>query len=100
MEPVESTQKPSRRLLWVGIAVVVVIIVTIIGISYMMVANTKKEAAKTSTSPSPSSTVVATKEQVAKSLTILDESAKQAAKDQASAKAAVESSKTQTKVAN
>ncbi|MFZ2544574.1 MAG: hypothetical protein WAW80_01220 [Candidatus Saccharimonadales bacterium] len=92
-----STQKPSRRLLWVGVAVVVAVISSIAVVSYLLVTSTKKETAVTQTSVTPT---VATKEQVIQNLATLDSSIKQAAIDQAAVKDAIKVSENQPKLGN
>lgn len=99
MEPLESEQKPSRRLLWVGIALVVAVVAIIGAVSYLMVANTKKDTGTISSSPSPSQTV-ASKEEVSQNLSTLNDSLKQATKDQDAAKAAIKESANQPKIGN
>jgi flagellar basal body-associated protein FliL len=100
MEQPEFTQKPSRRLLWIGIIAVVVVIAVIAAVSFMMM-NTTKEQAGTTASPAASTEpTVATKEEVTQNLETLNSSIEQASKDQAAAKSAIKDSASQVKVGN
>ncbi len=92
----EQTQKPSKRLLWVGIAVVVVIVLVVAVAVYTLLGTSKQEAV--SPSPSPTVQAVATKDEVNQNLATLDGSLKQAAVDQAAAKAALKDGTNQIKV--
>ena len=95
----EQTQKTDRRMALVGVAVVVVVIAAIVIASVFIFGSTKKETASTTASPSPTPTI-ATKDEVQQSLTNLDSTMKQAATDQAAAKAAIKDGTNQIKVAN
>lgn len=92
----DFSQKISRRSLWIGIAIAVIVLVTVIGI---VVALTHQQSTDQVTERVNSdSQPVATKSDIEQNLSDLDESVKQAAKDQAAAKAALKSSETQTKI--
>lgn len=100
MDPMSApAPKKSRRLLWIGVAVVVVLLVATL-VAYLVIGNSKEEVA---TNPSPSSSpeaTVATNDEVKQDLSLLDAAAKQAAADQAAAKAALKDGSNQIKVGN
>lgn len=97
MDSSNVPEQPSKRLLWVGIGAVILLVAVIVGISFMMASTSKKDEAK-SISPTPPQ--VATKQEITENLSTLNESVKQAAKDQTAAKEAVKASTAQTKVGN
>ncbi len=94
----EQKQRTDRRMALVGVIAVVVVIAAIVIASVFIFGSTKKEAAtNTEASPSPTPTV-ATKDEVQQSLTNLNATMKQAATDQAAAKAAIKDGTSQIKV--
>jgi hypothetical protein len=95
----DQMQKPSRRLIWVGIGGAVLVIVVIVTIIFAVVGSfTKKEAV--TTTPSATEETVATKDEAKQNLATLDASVKQAAADQTAAKAALKANEKQIKVGN
>lgn len=96
----EQPQKKSYKLAWIAGASLVVLFV-IVGVAFAIISrsnDTGKTA--TSTTTATASSTVATKEGVKKKLDNLNTSIKQAATDQASAKAALGDNKNQIKVGN
>jgi len=95
----DQIQKPSRRLIWAGIVGVVLFIIIIVTTIFMLVSSTTKPETTTSTSTQTEATV-ASKDKVKQNLATLDADVKQAAADQAAAKAALKSNEKQIKVSN
>lgn len=92
----EQPQKKSYKLIWIAgasVATLVVIIAVVFALVSQSDTGDKPKAAVTGTVGT-----IATKDDVTKKLDTLGTSVKQAAKDQAAAKAALNASKTQTKV--
>lgn len=99
--PVSPVQNGSKRPLIVGIAVAVTILVVAIVVTVLVLNGTKKTEMASQATPTPSAApTVATNEDVKQSLTVLDETIKQAATDQATAKSALKDGTNQIKVAN
>ena len=98
--PEFQTPKKSHHLLWFGIGAVILLVVIIAGLSLLVAGNTKKETAASPSPSAPPAVKVATKEDVQKNLSTLNESMKQAQLDQAAAKTAIGDAKTQVKVSN
>ncbi|MDB5176521.1 MAG: hypothetical protein JWN75_189 [Candidatus Saccharibacteria bacterium] len=92
----DQMQKPSRRLLWVGIAGVVLLIIVIITVAFILVGSTTKPAAVSTVAPSEET--VASRDKVKQNIATLDASVKQAAADQAAAKAALKANEKQIKI--
>ncbi len=92
-----STQKPSSRTVWIIAVAAVVALLLIVGVVAMLAA---RQPADQTTLPAASDQSASTKSDIKQNLSDLDKSIKQAAKDQTAAKAALKSSKTQTKVGN
>lgn len=90
-----STQKPSSRAVWIGVIAAIVVLVLIIGVTSMF---TGRQSADQTALPAASDQSTSTKSDIRQNLTDLDKNIKQAARDQAAAKAALKSSKTSTKV--
>ncbi|MDB5184032.1 MAG: hypothetical protein JWO07_713 [Candidatus Saccharibacteria bacterium] len=95
----EQSKNSSRRMLYIGIAVVIAVVVAIIVVAIAMLGTTKNQTASTTTTPAASK-VVASKDDVNQSLAQLDATMKQATADQAVAKAALKDSTNQIKVGN
>jgi len=95
----DQMQKPSRRLLLVGIIGGFLFIVIIVTTIFMLVnSTTKPEVA--STKKTETEETVASKDKVKQNLATLDADVKQAATDQAAAKAALKANEKQIKVGN
>lgn len=93
----EQTPSSSRRLLLVGLGAVVLLIIAVAVVAFALFGTTKHENNATTTTGSKGSTV-ATKDQVKQNLSDVNDSIKQAAADQAAAKAALQDSSNQVKV--
>lgn len=99
--PVGSSPKKSKRLVWVAAAVAVILTAITVAVTVAILNNPQKTENATTASPSPSAEPqVASKEEVERNLTKLDENIKQAASDQARAKAAVKDDAAKAKVTN
>jgi uncharacterized protein YpmS len=97
MEPTqEQTQKSSHTVLIIGIVAIVIIIAAATAV--VLLQPHKKEVAKKTTAKQ--STKVATKTDVQQALANVSTTIKQAATDQATAKAAIQSGTNQVKVGN
>ena len=97
MEQTES--KPSRRLIWIGIAVFVVIaIIAIVTTVVLMNASQEESMTSSTATTEPAVETVATKEEVEENLDVLDQRITQAAEDQATAKAALKDGTNQVKI--
>jgi len=97
----EQDQQKSYRLVWL-VAASVAVLAVIIGIVVFIVlgAGTKKESDSVATSAPSASPSIATKAQIEQNLKDIDASIKQAATDQAAAKAALKDGDKQIKVGN
>lgn len=95
----DQPQKKSYKLVWIAGASLATFVI-ILGATFALVSQTaKKEDAKTATTTTTSSDqTVASKDEVKKSLENVSSTLKQAATDQAAAKAALGDSKNQVKV--
>ena len=95
-EPIQPVQKSSHKMLFIGIAVIVIAIAAATAV--ILLQPHKKEVAKTTTTKQ--STKIATKSDVQQALANVNTTIKQAAADQATAKAAITSGTNQVKVGN
>lgn len=91
----ESTN-PPRRIVWAIVAVTVFIIILVI-VSIAIKSSTQKSDTTQSTASTATEEKVATKSEVQQNLTDLNNSVKQATKDQAAANAVLKSSESQIK---
>ena len=92
-----STQKPSSRAVWIGVIAAIVVLLLIIGVTSMFAG---RRPADQTALPAASDQSASTKSDIRQNLTDLDKNIKQAAKDQAAAKASLKNSKTSMKVGN
>ena len=90
----DFSQKISRRGVLIGIVVAVIVLVTIISIALTSRQSADQSTVRVRSDGQP----VASKSDIEQNLSDLDKSFKQAAKDQAAAKAALKKSEAQTKV--
>jgi|GEM_PF-4079649 len=93
----QQTQKRSLRPVWVVVAVLVVFFIVLASAIYLVVrSDGGKQPGAVTTTATGSKEV--TKDEIARNLNDLNGSIKQATKDQAAAKAAIDASKNQTKI--
>ncbi len=94
----QQSEKKSYRLVWIAVASLIVFFV-VFGIALLLVAQSNKGQQATSTNnKETSASQVATKDDMTKNIDTLSGSLKQAASDQAAAKAALADNKNQIKV--
>lgn len=88
--PVNPEQdNPQRRMLWIGIAIIILLIVIVAAVAYALMSATKEGTIANTSPTSSSNESVVTKDDIKQDVEALDASLKQAKLDQEAMRAAL-----------